>query len=94
MTNLSLRDIIFSRNERKGGDNLRKYLKELRKKSGLKQSDMAEKLGIADSSYTMVELGERQKDMSLSFAEKLSKVLDVPVSLIMEEEAKLRNVMR
>lgn len=69
---------------------MRKYLKDLRKKSGLTQIEIAKKLEISDSSYTMIELGERQKDMSLSFAEKLSKAFDVPVSLIMEEENKLR----
>ena len=70
---------------------MRKYLKDLRKKSGLTQFEIAKKLEIADSSYTMIELGERQKDMSISFAEKLSKAFNVPVSMIMEEEAKLRN---
>ena len=69
---------------------MRKYLKELRKKVGYTQTDMARMLKITNASYAMIELGERQKDMSISFAEKLSKAFNVPVSLIMEEEAKLR----
>lgn len=72
-----------------GGDNMRTYLKELRKKAGLTQKDVAEKIGIGASTYTMLELGERQKDMNLSLAEKLAEVFDVSLSQIVEEEAKL-----
>ena len=68
---------------------MRTYLKELRKKAGLTQKDVAEKIGIGASTYTMLELGERQKDMNLSLAEKLAEVFGVSLSQIVEEEAKL-----
>lgn len=69
---------------------MRTYLKELRKKADLTQKDVAEKIGIGASTYTMLELGERQKDMNLSLAEKLAEVFDVSLSQIVEEEAKLK----
>ena len=91
MTFLSLCDIIFSQNERnERGANLRAYLKELRKKAGLTQNDVAERIGIGASTYTMIELGERQKDMNLSLVEKLAEVFGVSVGEIAEEEAKLK----
>mgnify|MGYP003298811121 CR=1 FL=1 len=71
---------------------MRTYLKELRKKAGLTQNDVSEKLGIGASTYTMIELGERQKDMSVSMAEKLANVFGVPLSYILENEKTLNNV--
>lgn len=47
-------------------DYMRTYLKELRKKAGLTQLEVAEKLNIAESYYSMLENGTRQKDMNLS----------------------------
>ena len=67
---------------------MRTYLKELRKKAGLTQVDVAERLGIGASTYTMIELGERQKDMSVAMAEKLAGVLDVPLTVILDNERK------
>ena len=67
---------------------MRAYLRELRKKAGLTQSDVAEKLGVGASTYTMIELGERQKDMSVAMAEKLAGVLDVPLTVILDNERK------
>ena len=79
--------ILYShRTKEKGGDFLRTYLKELRKKAGLTQNDVSEKLGIGASTYTMIELGERQKDMSVSMAEKLANVFGVSLSYILENE--------
>ena len=61
---------------------MRSYLKELRKKAGLTQSDVAKKIGVGVSTYTMIELGERQKDLNLSLAEKLASLFEIPISQI------------
>lgn len=69
---------------------MRTYLKKLRKKAGLTQNDVAERIGVGASTYTMIELGERQKDMNLSLVEKLAEVFGVPVGDIIAEEVKLK----
>lgn len=82
-------DIIITDSDY-GGGTLRNYLKKIRKESGLTQEQAALKFGIGASSYTMIENGERQKDISLSLAKKISDVFDVPLSTVIEEEAKIR----
>ena len=69
---------------------MRTYLKELRKKAGFTQNDVAERIGIGASTYTMIELGERQKDMNLSLVEKLADIFGVSVGEIAEQESKLK----
>ena len=69
---------------------MRGYLKKLRKQNNFTQSDVSEKLGVGLSTYTMVENGERQKDLSLSWVKKLSEVFNVTVDYIMDQEAKIR----
>ena len=68
---------------------MREYLKELRQKKSLSQQAVADKIGVVQSYYTMIETGERQKDMSLSVMKKLSDVFDVPLAYIIKEEEKL-----
>ena len=51
----------------KGGrEQVREYLIEARKKAGLTQQDVANRIGISRQYYQMVETGERQKRMDLS----------------------------
>ena len=69
---------------------MRHYLKMLRQGKGLTQLETAKKLNVSESYYSMLENGERQKDMNLSLAEKLAEVFDVSLSQIVEEEAKLK----
>lgn len=65
---------------------MREYLKKLRKEKGMTQAEVASNIGVGSSTYTMIENGERQKDMSISLAQKLSKVLDVPIEVILANE--------
>ena len=67
---------------------MREYLKTLRNEKGITQLDMATKLDITESYYCLIESGERQKDMSISMAEKLAVILDVPLTVILENERK------
>ena len=67
---------------------MRKWLKDIRNEKGLSQQNVAEQLGIRQQYYCMIENGERQKDMSVAMAEKLAGVLDVPLTVILDNERK------
>lgn len=71
-------------------DFLKEYLKTLRKESGKTQLEIAKKLDVSESYYSLIETGERQADMSLSVMKKLSEAFDVPLEFIIDEEMKLR----
>ncbi len=68
----------------------RAYLKKLRKKNHLTQADVSRRIGVAPSTYTMIEIGERQKDLNLSMVKKLSEVFGVSVDFIIEQEGKVK----
>ncbi|MBQ6846804.1 MAG: helix-turn-helix transcriptional regulator [Oscillospiraceae bacterium] len=65
---------------------MRDWLKKLREKNEFSQEDMAEKLGVVQGYYSMIENGERQKKLDLSIAIKLSEILGVSVEYIVEQE--------
>jgi len=69
---------------------VREYLKRFRTEMHLTQREVANELNISESGYNLIEKGERQKDLNLSFVQKLSDIFGVSVSQIIEEEAKLR----
>lgn len=75
--------------QRKGGEMMRKYLRELRKKTELTQLEVAKQLDISESYYSLIESGERQKKLNLSLAAKMSGVFNVSVDYIVAEEEKL-----
>lgn len=68
---------------------MREYLKHLREEKRITQKQMAIYLGINANYYSMIENGERQKDMSLLLANKLADTLDVSIDYIVTEEKKL-----
>ena len=65
---------------------MRKWLKDLRVNKGISQQEMAVKLEIAQSYYSMVENGERQKDLDLSIVTRLAEIFNVTVDWIAEQE--------
>jgi len=67
---------------------MRDYLRKLRNEKGITQLEVANQLNISESGYSLIESGERQKDMSISMAEKLAAILDVPLTVILENERK------
>lgn len=69
---------------------MRLYLKNIRKEKKLTQTEVASRIGINSAAYTMIENGDRQKDMSLSTIVKLSKALGVSRDKIISEEMKLK----
>lgn len=72
------------------GNKVREYLKDARTKKGLTQAEVGVKMDIGASTYTMVELGERQKDLNLSWIVKLSDIFEMPINLIIAEEKKYK----
>lgn len=66
---------------------MREWLKEKRTERGLTMKQMAAQLEITESYYSLIESGERQKKMDISFAKKLSEILDMPAECIFELEA-------
>ena len=73
-------------NAKKWGDILSGYLKKCREDRGLTQSDVAEKLDISESYYSLIENGKRQPKMKIDLAEKLSNIFGVTIEYIMEQE--------
>lgn len=67
---------------------MRDWLKEKRTEKGLTMAAMAEKLDLTESYYSLIESGKRQQKMDIILVGKLSAVLSVPVSEIVELEAK------
>jgi len=66
---------------------MRKWLKEKRIEKGLTMAQLAEKLLITESYYSLIEAGERQKKMDVVIVVRLSKALDIPITDIIILEA-------
>ena len=69
---------------------MRTYLKKLRMQKKISQCELSEKLGISQNYYSAIENGERQKDLDLSIATKLSEVFGVSIDWIAEQEQKIK----
>ncbi len=69
---------------------MRNYLLTLRKEKNLTQKELAQKLDVSESYYNQIENGERQKNMDISLVNRLSLVLEVPITTIIEHENELR----
>lgn len=70
---------------------MRSWLKKLREQKSLSQTKMAELLGISRQSYNFIENYERQTDLNLSTASKLSDIFGLPLSTIRNYEEALRS---
>ena len=69
---------------------MRKWLKTLRCNSNKSQAEIADMLGMTQQYYNLIENGERQKDLDLSIATKLSELLGVSIDWIAEQEQKAK----
>lgn len=70
---------------------MRRWLKEARIQRGLTMKVLSEKLGISESYYCSIEGGTRQVRMDMALASRLSKELEVPLSVMMAYEEDLQN---
>lgn len=69
---------------------MRSWLKAVRKEKRMALSDVAAALGISESYYCLIENNERQKRMDISLVSKLSAVLEIPITKIVQLEQKER----
>lgn len=65
---------------------MRKYLREIRVRSGKTQRYVAECIGTTRQYYQMIENGERQQNISLDLLQKLSKALEIPLEELIQKE--------
>lgn len=65
---------------------MRIWLKHLRQRNKWTQAQIAEKLNISRQQYGFIETGERQADMNLSVACKISDIFNIPLSTIRNYE--------
>ena len=69
---------------------MRYYLVSLRKAKGFTHKQLSEKLDNSESYYNQIENGERQKRMDITLISRLSKVLGISVSKLIEYEENLK----
>ena len=65
---------------------MREWLKTARNEKGITMADMADKLGISESYYCLIENGDRQKKMDIELLIRLSLILEISKSRILEYE--------
>ena len=70
---------------------MRTWLIDLREKHNLTQADIAKKLNVTQGYYSLIEKGERQVDLNLSIAEKLSKMFNISLKKISDFEKSLKS---
>ena len=58
----------------------RTWLKEMRQKANMTQLDMAKKLDITESYYSLVESGKRQTPMDMLFASKIGLIFGITLN--------------
>lgn len=67
---------------------MRDWMKEARREAGYTCAQMAELLDISDVYYQSIENGRRQQKMTIETAMKLSRILKVPMEIIINYETR------
>ncbi len=65
---------------------MREWMWQARKNRNLTIKEVSEKLGISESYYSMIERGERQRALDVSFAYKLANIFDLSLDNIVKME--------
>lgn len=65
---------------------MRTWMEQARKKCGLTMKMAGTQLGISESYYSMIERGERQQNLDIALAAKMSGVFGVSLEYIVEQE--------
>lgn len=65
---------------------MRDWLKKLRDDIGMSQRNVADKIGISQQYYALIENGERQKKIDIELAQKLADIFGVTLEFICERE--------
>lgn len=66
---------------------MRSWLVKARTDRGMTQADLAKKLEMSETYYAYIERGERQKNMDISLASKLSAIFEIPLQRIVDIES-------
>lgn len=73
---------------------MREYLIGLRTKIRLTQQEVANKLLISQNYLSLIESGNRQEDLKLSTIKGFSKVYDVTVEYLIQQEIEYQNYLK
>lgn len=65
---------------------MREYLKKLREERGYTMQFVADKLGISKQYYQRIEVGDRQQNMDITLAVKLSEIFGLSIQNIIDYE--------
>lgn len=65
---------------------MRDWLKKCRDDIGMSQRNVADKIGISQQYYALIENGERQKKIDIELAQKLADIFGVTLEFICERE--------
>lgn len=65
---------------------MRDWMKAAREACNLTMKATAEKLCISESYYSMIERGERQQNLDIALAAKMSLIFNVSLQFIVEQE--------
>lgn len=68
---------------------MREYLKKLREEHGYTMQVVADKIGISKQYYQRIEVGDRQQNMDITLAVKLSEIFGISIQSIIEYEKEL-----
>lgn len=66
---------------------MREWMATARNEKNLTMAKVAERCGISESYYSLIEAGERQKRLDITLAVKLSDVLGLPLDEIVKQDA-------
>lgn len=66
---------------------MREWMAAARNEKNLTMAKVAERCGISESYYSLIEAGERQKRLDITLAVKLSDVLGLPLDEIVKRDA-------
>lgn len=70
---------------------MRSYLKHLREEKNLSQHNVAEQIQISQQAYSLIEKGERQRDMTIGRLYKLAEIFEVGTDEIIKMENDYQN---
>lgn len=66
---------------------MREWMEKTRKERKMTMKDIAKKLDISESYYSMIEKGERQAKLDIALASKLSVAFGVSLEFIVRQES-------
>lgn len=70
---------------------MRLWLRSKREELGYTQQQIADKLGITQQYYSLIENGSRRADMGIPLLNKLSEIFNITTDEIILEETSLRD---